>query len=417
MIAAVSAIQDPPLVGSNRRQDPAISPNPLIRRFRTWRQSARPDQEPMTGVIHLTLVSDELGILFRLRGAGLLREGEVPAIGGWTPDRGSYTLTGQNFAVELFNFHVESRAKTAEDLWLGPGLLRMAGVVVDHILASLADASSRPTLILRPTGVFRHVPWSAARLERTYLVETFDIAIDDGLPASKWVARTPHLTALSGTSKTMAREAERVAKLAAHKGLDANHAPLTLAALNLALANATMVHLATHFRAHPHDGGQAEIQLSDGRWFQIADLAKDLDGLELLFLGGCETGTELDQIDGPGGNLIDQWRIAGAQSVVSTLWRISDDASERLSMAFYRRLLDGAGRAAALADAQRDVLAAGECVEQDERFLDFVEGPSIKRTRFDHPRHWAALYLTGEIGSVSMNGPGPSQSSLKAGPS
>jgi CHAT domain-containing protein len=47
--------------------------------------------------------------------------------------------------------------------------------------------------------------------------------------------------------------------------------------------------------------------------------------------------------------------VAGAQTVVTSLWKVPDQATRRLMVAFYRRLLDGAPVAAALRSAQAEV--------------------------------------------------------------
>jgi CHAT domain-containing protein len=48
---------------------------------------------------------------------------------------------------------------------------------------------------------------------------------------------------------------------------------------------------------------------------------------------------------------------SGARSVLASLWRADDRATARLTTVFYEALLDGSGRAAALASAQRALIA------------------------------------------------------------
>jgi CHAT domain-containing protein len=98
----------------------------------------------------------------------------------------------------------------------------------------------------------------------------------------------------------------------------------------------------------------------------------------LVFLSGCETGL------GPAwaneftrgedySTLGQTFLLAGAGSVVSTLWRIDDAGAAFLASAFYRHL-EQLPPAEALAAAQRD---------------------ARKDARFRSPYYWAAYQVSG----------------------
>lgn len=92
--------------------------------------------------------------------------------------------------------------------------------------------------------------------------------------------------------------------------------------------------------------------------------------LELLTLSACETAAGSSKAAlGLAGVAI----RAGARSAVGTLWRVSDQASSELIVAFYRELKNAdAGRAEALAQAQRTMVA-------DQQF--------------GHPYYWSGFLM------------------------
>lgn len=398
MLAATQFVSDRHLANAKDADAVALSPYPLVRWWR--RRGSRALKQVCHDGVHLSMVSTKWGVLCRVRTDAGSREHEVGAMADWTPTGEAATIVEQNIAYRLFDFHVESRLSTREQLCAPGGLLRMAGAIIQGALAGAAGAQQHCPLVFRTEGTLAHVPWAAAFRDGRFLVETNDIAFDDGLGIDRSRKRLPRLAALAGPSAAMRREAAGAASLAARAGMPAASGPLTSNALKAALTDASVVHLCTHFRAHPHDPEQGEIQMADGHWIRISDLDHDLEGLELLFLAGCETGTELDMFDGPGGNLVQPWRRAGVQTVISTLWRIEDHASEQLALSFYSHLVAGAGCATALADAQRAALASPLSVLISERFLDF-EQPAEPAAMLAHPRQWAAFRLTGSPEPIS----------------
>jgi CHAT domain-containing protein len=76
-------------------------------------------------------------------------------------------------------------------------------------------------------------------------------------------------------------------------------------------------------------------------------------GTQLVVLSACDTGRgDVKQGQGVYG-LRRALVVAGAETVVMSLWQVKDDTTQQLMEAYYRNLLAGQGRAAALREAMR----------------------------------------------------------------
>jgi CHAT domain-containing protein len=108
----------------------------------------------------------------------------------------------------------------------------------------------------------------------------------------------------------------------------------------------------------------------------------DLTGTELVVLSACETG--LGQVQTGEGvfGLRRSFVLAGAKTLVMSLWKVPDEQTKELMVDFYKRLLSGKGRAEALREAQ---LAMKE--------------------KYPNPYYWGAFICQGNPGPmVNKNG-------------
>jgi CHAT domain-containing protein len=150
----------------------------------------------------------------------------------------------------------------------------------------------------------------------------------------------------------------------------------------------------------------------------------DLRGCEALVLSACETG--LGKLEGGEGvlGLQSAFHLAGARTVVPSLWSVSDPATSVLMEQFYRNLWGEKppSRLEALRQAQLFVLKHPEVVRQRARELreaiakagrgtaeelrgkgKEVELAGDKEKREgerSHPAWWAAFVLSGDTGAV-----------------
>jgi CHAT domain-containing protein/tetratricopeptide (TPR) repeat protein len=120
-------------------------------------------------------------------------------------------------------------------------------------------------------------------------------------------------------------------------------------------------------------GGAVPAEAEDGLLTAEDVMGLDLRGTELVVLSACETG--LGQVRAGEGvfGLRRAFQLAGARSVVMSLWKVADEPTRELMATFYRHLLTGLPRAEALRRSQRDL-----------------------RTRYPQPRVWGAFILQGD---------------------
>jgi CHAT domain-containing protein len=81
----------------------------------------------------------------------------------------------------------------------------------------------------------------------------------------------------------------------------------------------------------------------------------DLSNTDLVVLSACETAQgEIKNGEGVFG-LQRAFQVAGAKSVITSLWRVDDAATEMLMTQFYTRWLKGTDKWQALKEAQKEV--------------------------------------------------------------
>jgi CHAT domain-containing protein len=125
----------------------------------------------------------------------------------------------------------------------------------------------------------------------------------------------------------------------------------------------------------------------------------DLSGLELAVLSACETG--LGAVAGGEGLLGLQraFQVAGARSVVASLWKVPDRATQALMAEFYRIAWDRTtvvSRVEALRRAQLLILREGG-KRGKVVGLDVKERPTRPAEgRRTPPYYWAAFVLSGD---------------------
>lgn len=118
----------------------------------------------------------------------------------------------------------------------------------------------------------------------------------------------------------------------------------------------------------------------------------DMRGVQVAVLSACETG--LGEVAGGEGLLGMQraFQVAGAQTVVASLWQVSDTATRTLMERFYDNMMQKKmGTLDALREAQLWMLREGQ-----DRGLVRTDIPSEKESTRTPPFYWAAFVLSGD---------------------
>jgi hypothetical protein len=150
------------------------------------------------------------------------------------------------------------------------------------------------------------------------------------------------------------REAEEVAALLGTTSLLGGEG--TRAALLEQLAEARVVHLATHAQFDPSSPLDSGVVLADGV-LTARDILRTRLRADLLVLSACETGSA-GALGGELAGLAQAFLQAGARSLVASLWKVDDAATATLMSAFHGGRRAGVDTAAALAAAMEQVRVA-----------------------------------------------------------
>jgi CHAT domain-containing protein len=117
----------------------------------------------------------------------------------------------------------------------------------------------------------------------------------------------------------------------------------------------------------------------------------DLWGTKLVVLSACDTGVgEVKNGEGVYG-LRRALVLAGSETQVMSLWPVSDKGTRDLMIEYYRRLLKGEGRSAALRQVQLQMLAGGTGINRQSGAKT-----SARARDYSHPYYWASFIQSGE---------------------
>ena len=122
----------------------------------------------------------------------------------------------------------------------------------------------------------------------------------------------------------------------------------------------------------PHSAGAASRVLNSSLVTALEVAGLDLWGTQLVVLSACDTGRGDVKLGQGVYGLRRAFVVAGAETVVMSLWKVRDDSTGQLMEFYYSNLLAGQGRAFALREAML----------------------ALRRTR-PHPHDWAPFIALG----------------------
>lgn len=163
---------------------------------------------------------------------------------------------------------------------------------------------------------------------------------------------------------------------------------------------------------------QPEGGIEHGLLTAFEAAALDLWGTKLVILSACETGVgDVHRREGVYG-LRRAMMIAGAESQVTSLWKVDDAATQGLMIDYYTRLLSGAGRAEGLRQAQLAMLQSTDPWRSTTYWITILKqllfgkdrAQAFRRARLTlkrgtgwwrHPYYWAGFIASGDWRSLS----------------
>jgi CHAT domain-containing protein/tetratricopeptide (TPR) repeat protein len=190
------------------------------------------------------------------------------------------------------------------------------------------------------------------------------------------LSRGDSLIDLPGTKK----EIENISSLLTERGWDV----LTLTGVNAIEESLKesykprVLHIATHGYFHPDKGisfnsltqsglllsganrtlaGEKTEKSEDGILTAYEAMNLNLDNTDLVVLSACETGLgEIKNGEGVYG-LQRAFKVAGAKSIIMSLWKVNDEATQNLMVSFYKHWLISGNKREAFIKAQKELKA------------------------------------------------------------
>lgn len=304
-------------------------------------------------------------------------------------------VTAEELAKQVY---AVARSLRAADTWDPEWTRTQCDALGALLYAPIADElATATTVVVSATGVFRQLPFALLRHDGAWLVEKAAVVSVTHVGSLRAVpGKATNQFKIDGRSLLLVgnpdgtlpgAKAEVEAIGALYKaatvliGDQGKRVPVLEAC-----AGRTLVHLATHGILDAAFPDRSHIVLTgypgpEGvlGYREIPGLGTWLDKTRLVVLSACESGLPGDLTAGRPAmavnGLAGQFRRAGVETLIASLWSVSDVGTHALMTAFYTRLGKGDDIGRALQSAQQTLLASKE---------------------FAHPFYWAPFVVVGD---------------------
>lgn len=304
--------------------------------------------------------------------------------------------------VEVFKENNDTNTLEAELARYQPHVLHWSiGGSLRYVpMAALYDPTAKQYLVEK----FQNVIFTRSRKER-FLLSSRSWAQGVGLGTSIAYEGFPALPGVVEELALIFGDTEKAQNglLSGRVFLDKSFTRQTL--LSIPSLRPALVHIASHFKFQPGDSRNSFLLLGDGSRVSLFDMQQNLTmfaGVDLITLSACETAAQQSnsagkEVDG----FAELAQRLGANSVIATLWKISDGATVKLMADFYRLRMQNpeAPKSEILQRAQLNLLRGGLTTQltgtRPRRVRGTDEESTIAPATLNHPYYWAAFVLYG----------------------
>ena len=269
--------------------------------------------------------------------------------------------------------------------------------LIEPVEKEIAD---KKVIAIIANGWLRYLPFqSIAKLTKDgdlrFLVSDKSIVYFDSVVAisknkPQTLSNTPGITVFANPDGTLVganKEAEVITMLFNKTVKTLMQQPFNKSLINQLAKKSDILHLATHGYLDSSDINSSYLvsgkKVTGKNYVQEKLFLKDIYDLELnnsklVVLSGCDTGKLGNLSNEPDdilGSLATAFRVAGANTIIASLWKAHDDATKIIMQSFYENLKAGVDKAEALRRAE----------------LKVKENP-----KYSHPLFWSLFSLIGD---------------------
>ncbi|MCP4920063.1 MAG: CHAT domain-containing protein [Proteobacteria bacterium] len=344
-------------------------------------EAVQKDLEPGVVVLQPLLLPDRLVLLVVKRDALKVHTVDVPAA---DVERTMSRLTRS------------LRAQMIDDTeWTASLCDQLGAWLIEPIAGELEGAT---TLVVSPTGSFQQLPFALLRRDGKWLVEDVAVASVTHVGSLRKRSATETGFHLAGEDLLLIGNPDGSLPAAEDevRGIASDWPGSTLVVGALGgreelvqyTPDKTAVHLATHGVIDPDRPDQSFLVIGDadngGRlsYREIPGLAPYLSDARLVVLSACESGLPVKAPEAEGtevamriNGLSAQFRRAGVETLVASMWKVDDEGTMRLMKGFYENLGEGDDVAEALRQSQVALISDDE---------------------LGHPWFWASFVVMGD---------------------